>query len=53
MHYSLPECKIKLDPLDKFLKEMGLGEIESQPSIKITRSSIPTETKVEVLSPKI
>lgn len=52
MHYSMPECKIKLDPLDKFLKEMGLGDVEPQPSIKITRSSVPTETKVEVLSPK-
>jgi len=52
MHYSLPECKINLDPLDKFLKEMGLGDVEPQPSIKITRSSVPTETRVEVLSPK-
>jgi len=52
MHYSIPNCKIKLDPLDKFLKEMGLGDVEPQPSIKITRSSVPTETRVEVLSPK-
>jgi L-ascorbate metabolism protein UlaG (beta-lactamase superfamily) len=52
MHYSVPKCKIELDPLDKFLKEMGLGDVEPQPSIKITRSSIPTETRVEVLSPK-
>lgn len=52
MHYSMPQGKLQLDPLDKFLKEMGLGEVEPQPSIKITRSSIPTETRVEVLSPK-
>jgi L-ascorbate metabolism protein UlaG (beta-lactamase superfamily) len=52
MHYGTPDCKIKLNPLDKFLKEMGLGDVEPQPSIKITRSSIPTETKVEVLSPR-
>ena len=50
MHYSMPQCKLELDPLDKFLKEMGLGEVEPQPSIKITPSSVPTETRVEVLS---
>jgi L-ascorbate metabolism protein UlaG (beta-lactamase superfamily) len=53
MHYSMPDCKLKLAPLNKFLKEMGLGKIEPQPSLKITRSSIPTETRVEVLSPKL
>ncbi len=52
MHYSLPQGKLDLDPLDKFLKEMGLGQVEPQPSLKITRSSVPTETRVEVLSPK-
>jgi len=52
MHYSLPQGKLELDPLDKFLKEMGLGEVEPQPSIKISRSSVPTETRVEVLSPR-
>lgn len=52
MHYSMPQGKLELDPLDKFLKEMGLGQVEPQPSLKITRSSVPTETRVEVLSPK-
>jgi L-ascorbate metabolism protein UlaG (beta-lactamase superfamily) len=53
MHYNTPQCKLKLAPLNKFLKEMGLGKVEPQPSLKITRSSIPTETRVEVLSPKL
>jgi len=52
MHYSTPESKTTLDPLDKFLKEMGLGQLESQPSSKITRSSIPTEPRVLVLDYK-
>ena len=38
-----------LDPVSKFLKEMGLGKIESLPSLKATRSSLPQETKVVVL----
>jgi L-ascorbate metabolism protein UlaG (beta-lactamase superfamily) len=49
MHYGTPKCKVKLAPLSKFLKEMGLGEIEPEPSLKVTKSSVPVETRVVVL----
>ncbi len=49
MHYLTPDSEIKLAPLSKFLKEMGLTNIEAQDSLKVTRSSIPEETKVVVL----
>jgi L-ascorbate metabolism protein UlaG (beta-lactamase superfamily) len=49
MHYATDDTKLKLDSLSKFLKEMGLGKIESQPSLKVTRSGLPAETKVVVL----
>ncbi|MBI3167904.1 MAG: MBL fold metallo-hydrolase [Chloroflexi bacterium] len=49
MHYATDAVKVKLDPLSKFLKEMGLGKVESLPSLKATRSSLPQETKVVVL----
>jgi L-ascorbate metabolism protein UlaG (beta-lactamase superfamily) len=53
MHYATPatgNTTLKLDPLSKFLKEMGLGNLEVQPSIKIPNvSSLPEETKVVVL----
>lgn len=49
MHYATDDSKVKLEALGKFLKEMGLGKVESQPSLKITRSSLPHETKVIVL----
>ena len=49
MHYALPQTKIQLDPLDKFLKEMGLGTVERQPSLKMSRTSLPDETHVIVL----
>ena len=52
MYYSTPDCKIKLDPLDKFLKEMGISNVEPIPSLKVTKSAIPTETRVEVLNYK-
>jgi len=49
MHYATDDSKVKLEALSKFLKEMGLGKVESQPSLKITRSGLPQETKVVVL----
>ena len=49
MHYATPDSKTTLDPLNKFIKEMGLSKPESQPSLKVTRSSLPAETHVVVL----
>ena len=49
MHYATPAVKLSLDALNKFLKEMGLSKVESQPSLKVTRSGLPDETKVVVL----
>src|SRR5512140_659349 len=49
MHYSTPDGKITLESLSKFLKEMGLSKQESQPSLKVTKSSLPEETHVAVL----
>jgi len=49
MHYATPASKIKLDELNKFLKEMGLGKQEPQPFLKVTRTSLPAETHVVVL----
>ena len=49
MHYASPSGKLELDPLSKFLKEMGLTSQETVPSLKITRSGMPEETKVVIL----
>ncbi len=49
MHYGSSQCKIKLDPLSKFLKEMGLGTIKPVEELSVTASSVPTETQVVVL----
>ena len=49
MHYATPDVKVPLDSLNKFIKEMGLSKPETQPSIKVTRSSLPEETHVFVL----
>ncbi len=50
MQYSMPQSKLTLDPLSKFLKEMGLGDITPEDELSITTSSVPDETQVVVLS---
>lgn len=49
MHYATPDSKIPLDSLNKFVKEMGLSKPEPQPTLKVTRSGLPDETRVVVL----
>ena len=49
MHYSTPASKLKLTPVSRFLKEMGVGQIEPQTSLKITKGAIPDETRVVLL----
>jgi L-ascorbate metabolism protein UlaG (beta-lactamase superfamily) len=49
MHYATPDSKIKLDDLNKFIKEMGLSKPEAQASLKVSRTSLPSETHVVVL----
>ncbi|HEY9078154.1 MAG TPA: MBL fold metallo-hydrolase [Anaerolineaceae bacterium] len=50
MYYATPASTLKLDPLSKFTKEMGLKEAETVASFKVTSlSSLPEETRVVVL----
>jgi len=50
MHYATPPSIAQLEPLSKFMKEMGLADVETQPSLKVTSiSSLPDETRVMVL----
>jgi L-ascorbate metabolism protein UlaG (beta-lactamase superfamily) len=54
MHYKTPECKIEMDGLDQFLKQMGVNEVIAQESLKIDGERLISEnTKVIVLTPKM
>jgi L-ascorbate metabolism protein UlaG (beta-lactamase superfamily) len=51
MHYQLPGLSTKLDPIDKFLKEMGAMDARQETSFKASGSdSLPVETEVVLLS---
>ena len=49
MNYATNDEKLKLDSLDKFLKEMGLSASQPEASLKVTRTGLPEETHVVVL----
>ena len=50
MHYKTPELNRELDPVDKFLNEMGVKQMEPRPKLTISKSSIPDILQVVVLS---
>lgn len=50
MHYATDASQLALDPLEKFIKEMGLGAVEAEDVLKVTTSSLPEETHVVVLN---
>jgi L-ascorbate metabolism protein UlaG (beta-lactamase superfamily) len=50
MHYGIPKINTELQPLSKFLKEIGLDNPEVAPSLKINGpSNLPEETRINVL----
>ena len=53
MHYQIPNLKVELEDVDRFLKEMGTAGPESLSSLKISSSRLPQETQVVVLQPKL
>jgi L-ascorbate metabolism protein UlaG (beta-lactamase superfamily) len=52
MHYNLPGLTVKLDPVDKFLKEMGITKAETMEALKLTKSNLPEETQIVLLEAK-
>lgn len=53
MHYQVPGLTIKLDPIDKFLKEMGAMDAKQDVTFKAgSADALPVETEVVLLSSK-
>ena len=55
MHYETPYSKLALDPLAKFLKEMGITSLETMETYKVMGNQAFTEeeTHVIALDPKL
>jgi L-ascorbate metabolism protein UlaG (beta-lactamase superfamily) len=52
MHYHLPDLTVKLDPVDKFLKEMGVTKADTIDTLKLTKAGLPEETQIVLLEAK-
>ena len=52
MHYKTKALAkdYKLHRVSKFLKEMGLGKLAAQDSLKVTKNNLPEETQVVLLN---
>ena len=49
MHYKTPGTNLELDPVDKFLSEIGAQGITAQPKFNITKNNLPQATQVILL----
>jgi L-ascorbate metabolism protein UlaG (beta-lactamase superfamily) len=52
MHYKVKGLTVKLDAVDKFLKEMGLDAMQPQEVLKLSHSGLPEETQIVLLDIK-
>jgi L-ascorbate metabolism protein UlaG (beta-lactamase superfamily) len=50
MHYKTPAYPGNLEPVEKFLKEMGSTSPSTMDELKLTRSNLPEETQVILLN---
>ena len=49
MHYKTPALDWELEPVERFLKEIGVKQVNSQPKLSLTKSSLPTSTQLFLL----
>lgn len=50
MHYNTKVETAKLETVTKFLKEMGVAPVPPQTELKVSKSSLPEDTQVVVLT---
>lgn len=49
MHYATEAATAKLDPLEKFIKQLGISAPTPQSKLSVSRSGLPAETEIVVL----
>lgn len=53
MHYELPGLNLPLEPVDKFLKAMGVSRVAESDTLKFSASDLPDQAQVVVLAPQL
>ena len=49
MHYKTSKLNRELEPVERFLKEIGVKDIQPQPKLSFTKSNLPVSTQVFLL----
>jgi L-ascorbate metabolism protein UlaG (beta-lactamase superfamily) len=49
MHYQLPNSTLALDPLECFLREMGVSRVQQEQVFRVSVSNLPEQTQVVVM----
>ena len=50
MHYRTEASRQELEPAERFLKEMGAGEVTPRPKLVVTKSNLPSSTQIILLN---
>jgi len=53
MHYALPGLAFELEPLDKFLKAMGVSRVNELDTLRLNAGDMPEQPQITVLIPQI
>jgi L-ascorbate metabolism protein UlaG (beta-lactamase superfamily) len=53
MHYALPGLRVELDPVDRFLKAMGVNNPQEEDVLRVTAGMLPEQSQVVVLHPRL
>jgi L-ascorbate metabolism protein UlaG (beta-lactamase superfamily) len=53
MHCRVGDLDPELEPVDRFLREMGVTTSEPQPKLTVTKSTVPDGQQVIVLDPRV
>jgi len=49
MHYKTEALTWELEPVERFIKEMGVEQVVSRPKLTLSRTSLPVSTQVFLL----
>jgi hypothetical protein len=49
MHYKTPVINRELEPVDRFLKEIGAHDIAPQAKLSLSKTNLPISTQVFLL----
>ncbi len=52
MHYRIPGLKTTLEPVDRFLHEVGQEAVQPRPRLNVTRRDLTEEPQVVLLEPR-